>query len=55
MKYSFLKIIKSSSPSNTVWWDELTENQKLSIEKGLIDIEEGRVTPQVEVKKKYKF
>jgi predicted transcriptional regulator len=36
------------------WWDELTEAEKASINKGLKDVEAGRVTPHETVMKKYK-
>jgi predicted transcriptional regulator len=35
------------------WWDELTEAEKASINKGLKDVEAGRVTPHEIVMKKY--
>lgn len=36
------------------WWDDLSEDAKKSIGKGLKDIEKGKVTPHKEVMKKYK-
>jgi hypothetical protein len=48
----FLKIIKDTD-SNEDWWDELTEDQKQGIQRGLKDIEEGRVVPHDEVRLKY--
>ena len=36
------------------WWDDLSEDAKSSIEQGLKDAEEGRLTPHKEVMKKYK-
>jgi hypothetical protein len=50
---SYLKIVKNSRESNSDWWDDLTLEQKQSIERGLKDIAAGRVTPHEEVKKKY--
>ena len=35
------------------WWNEITEEEKASIEKGLEDVKAGRVTPHSEVKKEY--
>jgi len=49
----YLRIVKESRESDHDWWDDLTEEQKRGIEKGLKDIEEGRVTPHEEVVKKY--
>lgn len=36
------------------WWDDLPDSAKKSIERGLKDIENGKVTPHKEVMKKYK-
>jgi predicted transcriptional regulator len=36
------------------WWDEISDSAKNSIERGLKDIEMGKVTPHHEVMKKYK-
>ena len=36
------------------WWDEISDSAKNSIERGLKDIEMGKVTPHNEVMKKYK-
>lgn len=49
----YLKIVKDSKSGNQDWWDDLTEDQKHSIERGLRDIEHGRTIPHEEVKRKY--
>ena len=49
----YLKVVKDSKSSKRDWWDDLSEPQKASIERGLKDIEEGRTTPHEEVKKRY--
>ena len=36
------------------WWDDLSEGAKASIEQGLKDADEGKLTPHHEVMKKYK-
>ena len=36
------------------WWDDLSEGAKASIEEGLKDTAEGKLTPHNEVMKKYK-
>ncbi len=36
------------------WWDDLSDEAKSSIEQGLKDADEGRLTPHNEVMKKYK-
>ncbi len=47
-----LKIVKDSSETGSDWWQELSEDQKEGIERGLRDIDAGRVTPHDQVKKK---
>ena len=36
------------------WWEDLPESAKDSIQRGLRDIENGKVTPHKEVMRKYK-
>ena len=36
------------------WWDDVSDEAKASIERGLKDIETGNITPHKEVMKKYK-
>lgn len=36
------------------WWDDVSGDAKVSIEKGLKDAKAGRTTPHKEVMKKYK-
>jgi ribosomal protein S25 len=49
----YLKVVKDSSLKEKDWWHELTVSQKEAIERGLKDIEEGRVVSHEDVKKKY--
>ena len=49
----YLKVVKDSRDKNSDWWNDLTEEQIRGIEQGLRDIDEGRVTPHDQVKKKY--
>ena len=49
MVYAMLEIEAESD-----WWDELPQDAKDSIERGLKDIENGDVSPHEEVRKKYK-
>lgn len=49
----YLKVIKDQSTSQTDWWDELTDEQKAGIERGIKDIESGRIVSHEDVKKKY--
>jgi hypothetical protein len=50
---NYLKIVKDSKTSKNDWWDDLTEEQKQGIQRGLKDIEEGRVVSHEDVKRKY--
>ena len=49
----YLKIVKDSRNNKNDWWNDLTEEQKRGIQKGLKDIEEGRVFSHEEVRRKY--
>ena len=49
----YLKIVKDSDISNNDWWHNLTDEQKSGIERGLEDVDDGRVTPHDIVKLKY--
>lgn len=37
----------------TDWWDELTEDQLVEINKGIEDIKQGRTIPSKDIWKKY--
>jgi predicted transcriptional regulator len=47
-----LKSIKDSF-GNGDWWDDLSEDQRKSIEKGISEIESGRYASHEDVKIKY--
>ena len=49
----YLKVVKDSKLTDHDWWDDLTDEQKKGIERGLQDIDKGRVTPHQEVRDKY--
>ena len=49
----YLKIVKDSSSSNKDWWDDLTDEQKAGIERGLKDVDEGKIVSHENVKRKY--
>lgn len=51
----YLKAVKDSKPDDHNWWDDLDTSQKKGIEKGLKDIDEERVIPHDEVRKKYRL
>jgi len=47
------KIKELSAIKQLDWWDTISEEERKSIEKGLEDSKNGKVTPYSEVKKKY--
>ena len=48
---SKLKVAFNALKDDHDWWDDLTKEQQASINRGLKDVEEGRVTPHTEVRK----
>jgi predicted transcriptional regulator len=49
-----IKEFKDSYFSKKDWWDEISEEEKISIDRGLKDAEEGRVISYERIKDKYK-
>jgi hypothetical protein len=47
----YLKLVKDSGKND--WWDDLTDDVKSGIERGLKDIDAGHLVAHEEVKKKY--
>lgn len=50
---NYLKLVKDAKVSHSDWWYDLNDEQKDGIERGLRDIDEGRITPHDEVKLRY--
>ena len=50
---NYLKVVKDSNVSHDDWWHDLTEEQISGIERGLRDVDNGRVIPHDTVKLKY--
>ena len=50
---AYLKVVKDSNFSDRNWWYDLTDEQKAGIERGLRDVDAGRVVSHNDVKKKY--
>lgn len=49
-----LKELKEKSASNqNDWWNSITAEERMSIERGIADSENGRLTPHSEIRKKY--
>jgi predicted transcriptional regulator len=42
-----------TKPKKLDWWNEITDEEKSAIDKGLADIKAGRVKPHKEAKKLY--
>lgn len=47
------KIMKLREDEKSDWWDEISEAEKDSIEKGIIDAKEGKVKSHKEIRKSY--
>ena len=50
---NYLKIVKDSNELQQDWWNDLSEEQKSGITRGLKDVDEGRVHPHSDIKLKY--
>jgi hypothetical protein len=46
-------IVDIPSTSKSDWWDQITMDEKESINRGLNDLEQGKVTPHGQIRKKY--
>ena len=49
----YLKVLKDSNATASDWWHDLSTEQKSGIERGLKDIDTGRVHPHKDIKLKY--
>ena len=47
------KLMKLRESEKADWWDEISEGEKESIEKGIEDADSGNLKPQSEVRKLY--
>jgi len=47
------KLMELRDSEKADWWDEVTEGEKESIEKGIEDANSGNLRPQSEVRKLY--
>lgn len=53
-KKVILSVVKTFAQDESDWWDGVEESAKSSIERGLKQADQGKVTPHKEVMKKYK-
>jgi hypothetical protein len=51
----YLKVVKDSSDQQNDWWNDLTDDQKSGIARGLSDVDSGRVHPIKDIRTKYGF
>ncbi|MBS1600896.1 MAG: hypothetical protein JST75_21930 [Bacteroidetes bacterium] len=49
-----LSVVKSFVQEEETWWNDIEDNAKESIERGLKQADQGKITPHKEVMKKYK-
>ena len=49
----YLKIVKDSKSNEHDWWDDLSEDERSGIERGLDDVKAGRVVSHDDVRLKY--
>ena len=47
------KILELKNKESKDWWDETSDEEKESIEKGLEDANSGKLKPPYEIRKKY--
>ena len=47
------KLMELRESEKTEWWNEISEGEKESIEKGIEDADSGNLKPQSEVRKLY--
>ena len=47
--------MKDFKSNDNDWWDDLSDIQKQGIERGIIDIKNGRTIPHDEVKNRYRL
>ena len=47
------KILELKNKESKDWWDETSDEEKESIEKGLEDANSGKLKPHSEIRKKY--
>lgn len=49
----YLKGVKDSKTTNSDWWNDLPDNVRKELEKGMEDVDMGRITSHEDVKQKY--
>lgn len=50
---NYLNVVKESDIHHNDWWNDLTDEQKAGINRGLKDIDEGKTVTHEDVKQRY--
>ena len=53
-KQTVLSVVKTFAENQSDWWNEISEAQQTAIDKSLLQMKEGKITPHVKVMQKYK-
>jgi len=53
-KRTLLTVVKTFIDEQQDWWDEIGQEQQEAIDKALVEMNAGKLTPHSEVMKKYK-
>lgn len=53
-KKTVLSVVKTFMNEQTDWWDEISSEQQKKIDKSLMEMKAGKLTPHSEVMKKYR-
>ncbi len=53
-KKTVLSVVKTFMDNQKDWWDEISEEQQIAIDKSLAEAKAGKLTPHDEVMKKSK-
>jgi predicted transcriptional regulator len=53
-KKTVLTVVKRVTVEKQDWWDEISTEQQIAVDKALADMKAGKLTPHEEVMKKYK-
>lgn len=53
-KKTVLTVVKTFMEEQKDWWDEISTEQQMAIDKSLAEMKAGKLTPHSEVMKKYR-
>jgi len=54
-KKTVLSVVKTFMDNQKDWWDEISEEQQIAIDKSLAEMKEGKLTPHEDVINPSKF